>query len=71
MTAIVFPGQGSQKPGMSKDFYENFRIAKDTFDEIEDNHLSLIDSPNAKNLHKLAILTRVQSVLVLQGCGQE
>ena len=29
--------------------------AKILFDEIEDNHLSLIDSPNAKNLHKLAI----------------
>ena len=25
------------------------------FDQIDDNHLSLIDTPNAKNLNKLAI----------------
>ena len=31
--AIVFPGQGSQKTGMLKDFYAEYRIVKDTFDE--------------------------------------
>ncbi len=36
MTTIVFPGQGSQYVGMSKDFYDNFEIAKNTFYEIED-----------------------------------
>ena len=36
MTTIVFPGQGSQFMGMSKDFYDNFKIAKDTFDEIQE-----------------------------------
>ena len=31
MTAYVFPGQGSQFPGMGKDLYENFSKAKDMF----------------------------------------
>mgnify|MGYP003952876749 CR=1 FL=1 len=37
MTSIIFPGQGSQFLGMSKDFYDNFVEAKDTFAEIEDS----------------------------------
>ena len=37
MTSIVFPGQGSQKSGMTKDFYQNFPIAKATMQEIEDS----------------------------------
>ena len=36
MTCIVFPGQGSQTTGMVKDFYDNFKIAKLIFEEIED-----------------------------------
>ncbi len=36
MTAVVFPGQGSQFIGMSKDFFDNFKIARLTFEEIED-----------------------------------
>ena len=36
MTSIVFPGQGSQTAGMAKDFYDNFKIAKLIFEEIED-----------------------------------
>ena len=36
MTSYVFPGQGSQILGMSKDFYDNFNIAKETFEEIQD-----------------------------------
>jgi len=36
MTTVVFPGQGSQYTGMSKDFYDNFNIAKVTFQEIEE-----------------------------------
>ena len=36
MTCIVFPGQGSQSQGMIKDFYENFKLAKSIFQEIED-----------------------------------
>ncbi len=36
MTSIVFPGQGSQFIGMSKDFYDNFAEARSTFDQIQD-----------------------------------
>ena len=35
MTTLVFPGQGSQYVGMTKDFYDKFQIVKDTFDIIE------------------------------------
>ena len=36
MTSFIFPGQGSQSVGMSKDFHDNFQIAKRSFEEIED-----------------------------------
>ena len=34
--AITFPGQGSQIVGMGKDFYDNFSVAKDVFNEVDD-----------------------------------
>ena len=36
MTTLIFPGQGSQYIGMSKDFYTNYKIAKNVIEEIED-----------------------------------
>jgi (acyl-carrier-protein) S-malonyltransferase len=45
MTSIVFPGQGSQFIGMSKDFYDNFSSSKLVIDEIED-----ITSISIKNI---------------------
>ena len=36
MTTIVFPGQGSQFVGMGKDFNDKFKVAKLSFEEIED-----------------------------------
>lgn len=35
MRAFVFPGQGSQYIGMGKELYENFPIAKQIFDEVD------------------------------------
>ncbi|MGH7712895.1 MAG: ACP S-malonyltransferase [Gemmatimonadaceae bacterium] len=32
---LLFPGQGSQKPGMGKDLYDTYQPARDTFDEID------------------------------------
>ncbi len=32
MNAIIFPGQGAQKLGMSKDFYDSFQVSRDVFD---------------------------------------
>jgi [acyl-carrier-protein] S-malonyltransferase len=34
MIAALFPGQGSQKPGMGQDLFDNFTEAKSTFDRI-------------------------------------
>ncbi len=36
MKAIVFPGQGAQKIGMGKDFYENYPKAKEAFDKASE-----------------------------------
>jgi [acyl-carrier-protein] S-malonyltransferase len=33
MFTLAFPGQGSQQPGMGKFLYENFPVAKETFEE--------------------------------------
>ena len=37
MSAIIFPGQGSQYVGMAMDFNESFSISKEVFQEIEDS----------------------------------
>ena len=37
MTALFFPGQGSQYVGMTKDFYDEFAVARETFEKIENS----------------------------------
>jgi [acyl-carrier-protein] S-malonyltransferase len=41
----LFPGQGSQHVGMAKDLYENFAVARETFEEASD--------ATSRNLKKL------------------
>ena len=71
MTTFVFPGQGSQFVGMAKDFYDNFIIAKTTFEEIEDytninlKEIIFNDNKNRLNLTnytQIAIFTASLSI---------
>jgi len=34
--AVVFPGQGSQRSGMGKDFYEQIPVSRETYEEAAD-----------------------------------
>jgi [acyl-carrier-protein] S-malonyltransferase len=36
MKAFVFPGQGAQFPGMGKDLYEKYPVAKELFDQANE-----------------------------------
>ncbi len=41
-TAFIFPGQGSQSIGMGKEFFENFPVARQVFEEADDSlHFSI------------------------------
>ena len=52
--AFVFPGQGSQKVGMGKDLYGNYKIGKEVFDTIDqalnEKFSKLIFEGNEKDL---------------------
>ena len=41
-TAFIFPGQGSQYPGMGKDLADNFKVARETFQEADDALASIL-----------------------------
>ena len=64
MTSIVFPGQGSQSVGMAEDFYNDFKLSKQIFEEIED--YTKIDIRNIvfNNEKKQLDLTRYTQICI-------
>ena len=64
-TAFIFPGQGAQLVGMGKDFYDNFKPAKETFqivDEVLNRKLAdiIFNGPSAE----LILTTNAQPALM-------
>ena len=55
-TAFMFPGQGSQYPGMGKELYDNYEIAKEVFNRVKNvlgsDFLELIFYGNEEDLRK-------------------
>ena len=47
MKAFIFPGQGSQKVGMGKNWYNNYSEAKKIFQEVDE----ILDEPLSKIIH--------------------
>ena len=56
MNALLFPGQGSQIVGMGNEFYENFKIVKEIFNQADEK----LDLPLSK-----IILTGPEKILQL------
>ena len=59
--SIIFPGQGSQYVGMGADIYQNFEIAKEIFEEIDEAlnfKLSNIIFSDPENLLNLTVNTQ-------------
>ncbi len=62
MTSIVFPGQGSQIKGMAQDFYNNYDIAKNVFQIVENAtnlNISEIIFDNSDNLLDITKYTQL------------
>ena len=62
MSAIIFPGQGSQFPGMAMDFNTNFDFSRKLFDEIEDYtkiKIRKIITENNKNILNQTNFTQI------------
>ena len=47
MFSIVFPGQGSQKIGMVKEFYDKYDLAKQIFKDAD----AILDIPITKIIY--------------------
>ena len=64
MTTLVFPGQGSQFLGMSKDFYENFNSARKIFQKVENSTNINIKEIIFENRNNLLDITKYTQLSV-------
>ncbi len=68
MMTFLFPGQGSQSPGMGKFLYEEFKIARETFEEASDaislDLKKLCFTDSADNIAHLALTENTQPALL-------
>ena len=60
----MFPGQGSQYIGMAKDFYEEFHIARDTFNVVENSTKINIKDIIFKNKSELLNITQYTQLAI-------
>jgi [acyl-carrier-protein] S-malonyltransferase len=75
-TAFIFPGQGSQYVGMGREFYENFSVARQVFEEADDIlHFSIkrvcFEGPEealqlTENTQPAVLTTSIAALKVLQ-----
>ncbi len=64
-TAFILPGQGSQTIGMGKDFYDNFKHAKETFQTIDEAlNRKLTDIIFNSTSEQLTLTTNAQPALM-------
>ena len=64
MTTLVFPGQGSQYVGMTKDFYEEFAVVREIFEIIENTSKIKIKDIIFKNNDNLLNLTQYTQLAI-------
>ena len=64
MTTLVFPGQGSQFVGMSKVFFDNFKVSQEVFEEISD--VSDIDMKDIIFNNPVITGNLTQNILIFQ-----
>lgn len=68
MVAAVFPGQGSQKPGMGKELYDTFPIARGVFEQVS-SATSVDTAKLCFELDEAALRQTQNAQLALYACG--